>query len=68
MNMVVTIFYLTTVLVITMHLSFSGERFENKAKLNLPNPFQEETETRYRLHHFNILNLGGINDFICVNC
>jgi len=48
--------------------SFCGKRFENKAKYNLPNPFQEETETRYRLHHFNILNLGGINDFICVNC
>lgn len=44
------------------------ERFENRAKLNLPNPFQEGIETLYRLHHFNILNLGGINDFICVNC
>lgn len=48
--------------------SFSGEKFENKAKLNLPNPFQEGSETPYRLHHFDILDLGGFNDFICVKC
>lgn len=35
----------------------SGERFENLAKLNLPHPFQEGTET---LNHFDILTFGGI--------
>ncbi|AES98130.1 F-box/kelch-repeat protein At3g06240 [Medicago truncatula] len=48
--------------------SFFGERFENRAKLNLPNPFQEGSEAPYRFHRFNILNLGDFNNFICVQC
>jgi molecular chaperone HtpG len=41
------------------------ERIENMAKLDFPNPFQEETETCFQ---FEILNMGGINDVICVRC
>ncbi|AES99094.2 F-box protein interaction domain protein [Medicago truncatula] len=38
----------------------SGERFENLAKLNLPHPFQEGTET---LNHFDILTFGATDKF-----
>ncbi|KAK2431836.1 F-box/kelch-repeat protein [Trifolium repens] len=45
--------------------SLSGERFENRVKLDLPDPFQDDL---YRLHHFDILNVSSTNDFICVDC
>ncbi|AET00944.1 putative F-box domain-containing protein [Medicago truncatula] len=48
--------------------SFSGEKFENTAKLILPNPFQEGSETPYRFYRFEIFDFGGFNDFICVKC
>jgi len=48
--------------------SFSGEKFENRAKLILPNPFQEGSETPFRFRRLDILNLGGLNDFVCVKC
>jgi len=34
-------------------------------KLNIPNPFQEQTETCFL---FDILNMCGINEVICVRC
>jgi molecular chaperone HtpG len=45
--------------------SLSGERFENRVKLDLPDPFQDDL---YHLHWFHILNVSSTNDFICVYC
>ncbi|XP_045829137.1 F-box/kelch-repeat protein At3g06240-like [Trifolium pratense] len=46
--------------------SLSGERFENRVELNLPDPFQDDDLCR--LYLFDILNVSSTNEFICVCC